>query len=184
AGLAVFVFSRRRVRRGGEARVTASAASTLGDDVAIAGRGEIVQQFARFGVIDHGANRCRKFYRVSVMSSLVAAFAVPPALGLMFGIKTEMEQGVMVLGRDHHHVAAASAVAPARPAARHKLFPPERKAAVAAVPRFDGNDDFIYEQHGNGPLWPGGRRYSAATTLTNLPMRPRSRNSMTPVTLA
>jgi hypothetical protein len=65
----------------------------------------------------------------------------------MFGIKAKVEQGVMVLGCDHDHVAAPAAIAAARSAARDKLFTPERKAAVAAVARFDGNDDFIYKQH-------------------------------------
>ena len=83
---------------------------------------------------------------VSVVARLVAALAVTAALGLVFGIETEMEQRVVVLARDHHHVTAAPAVAAARTAARDKLLAPERKTAVAAVAGFDGNDDFVYEQ--------------------------------------
>ena len=40
-------------------------------------------------------------------------------------------------------VAAASAIAAARPAARDILLAPERKAAVAAVARFDRDSYFI-----------------------------------------
>ena len=59
-----------------------------------------------------------------------------------------MEQGVVMLRGDHLHVAAAAAVAAAGSAARNELLAPERKTAVAAVSSFDGNDDFVYKQHG------------------------------------
>src|SRR5689334_20608988 len=124
---------------------------------------------------------------MSVVARLIAALAMASALGLVLGIEAKVEQRVVVLSSDHHHVAAASAVTAAGSAARHEFFAPERKTPVAAVSSFDGNDDFVYKQHGDTPrLEQRGREtsYSAATMLTNLPMRPRSRNSITPVTLA
>src|ERR1035437_7846223 len=128
------------------------------------------------------------------MTGLVAALAMAAPLGLMFRIEAEMEQGIVVLGGHQHHAPATAAVTAAGSAARDELFTPRRQATVAAVAGFDGNDDFVYKLHGMDhrdrrmiPLWilgHGEMRYSAATMLTNLPMRPRSRNSMTPVTLA
>jgi hypothetical protein len=82
------------------------------------------------------------------VAGLVAALAVAPALGLVFRIKAEVEQRVVVLRGDHYDIAAAAAVTAARSSARHELFAPERKNTVAAVSSFDGNDDFVYKQHG------------------------------------
>jgi hypothetical protein len=61
---------------------------------------------------------------------------VAAALGAMFGIKTELQQRVLVHGRHQEDVAAMSAIAAGRAAARDVLLPPERHAAVAAVAGF------------------------------------------------
>ena len=89
--------------------------------------------------------------RIALAARAVAAFAVPAALGLVFGIEAEMEQRVVVLARDHDDVAAAAAVAAARAAARDELLPPEREAAVAAVAGFHGNSDFVDKHNGKPP---------------------------------
>ncbi len=45
-------------------------------------------------------------------------------------------------------VAAAAAIAAARPAARDILLPPEGQAAVAAVAGLHQNSSFVEENHG------------------------------------
>jgi hypothetical protein len=76
----------------------------------------------------------------------------------VLGIESKVEQGIVVRSRHHHHIAAASAIATAGSAARNELLAPERKDAVAAVSSFDGNDDFIYEQHGMHRAWKSAER--------------------------
>jgi hypothetical protein len=61
---------------------------------------------------------------------------VASALGIVLGVESEMEQGVVVRVGDHHDVAAAAAVAPAGTASRDKFLTPEGEASVAAIARF------------------------------------------------
>ena len=99
-----------------------------------------------------------------------------------------------MLGGDQDDVAAAAAIAAAGTAARDELLPAEGEAAVAAVAGFYRILDFVDEQHRKSrrparadrrPLGNrDGRLLGRPVMLTNLPMRPRSRNSTTPVTLA
>ena len=72
---------------------------------------------------------------------------MPPALGLVFGIKTEMQQRVVVFAGDKNHVAAAAAIAAAGASTRNKLLAAKRKAAIAAVARFHADSYFI-NKHG------------------------------------
>src|SRR5262245_30078295 len=54
-----------------------------------------------------------------------------------------MNERVMALAGFHHNVAAASAIAAGRPAARDELLPAEVHASVATVAGLDPNDRFI-----------------------------------------
>ena len=69
------------------------------------------------------------------------------ALALVFGVVTEVDEGIVPLRGDHDDIAATSAVAARRTAAGDKLFAPEGHAAVAAVAGFDANSCFI-DEHG------------------------------------
>ena len=63
----------------------------------------------------------------------------------MFGVETELEQRVLVLGGHQVNVAAAAAIAARRAAARDVLLPPEGQAAVAAVAGFHQDARFVNE---------------------------------------
>ncbi len=147
AGFAVFVFRRRLMRGGRETGISTSAASTVRDDEAIAGSGEIVKQLAGVGVVDHGANGSRDFFGFAIVPGAIAAFAVASALGFVLGIKAEVEKSVVMLGGDHDDVASAPAVASAGAAARDILFAPKRQAAVAAVAGLHIDFNFVDEHH-------------------------------------
>jgi hypothetical protein len=67
------------------------------------------------------------------------------ALGFVLWVETEMEQSIVVLACDHHHVAAPASVAAARATARDEFLAPESQAAVAAVTGLDRNSYFIDE---------------------------------------
>ncbi len=127
--------------------IAAASPAAVRHDEAVAGVSKIVQQFARIVVVDDGSDRNRHFDRRSFAPGAIAAFPVTPALGRMLGIETEMQQGVVVLAGDQNYVAAAPAVATARPSARNVFFAPERQASVAAVARLHTNSYFI-DEHG------------------------------------
>src|SRR5258706_15255975 len=133
------------MRGGGETRVATPAASALRDHKTIAGLREVVQHFAGGRVVNHGSYRRLNVDRIAVVAFAIATLAVPAALGFVFGIKTKMEQRVVVLAGHHNHVAAAASVATAGSTARDKLFATERKTAVAAISGFHGADYFIDE---------------------------------------
>jgi hypothetical protein len=79
------------------------------------------------------------------MAGSVAAFAVPAALGGVFGIEPEMQQRITVDGGDHGHIAAAPTISAARSPAGDVFFAPERQAAVATIAGLHGNSRFVYE---------------------------------------
>jgi hypothetical protein len=100
---------------------------------------------AGLGVIDHGSYRNRHFHGAAVATGPLAAFAMATALARVLGVKTQMEQGAVVLARQQHNFAAMAAVTAAGAAARDKFFAPERQTTVAAVSGFNGNRYFVYE---------------------------------------
>jgi hypothetical protein len=111
---------------------------------------------------------------VSVAAGAIATLAMASAFGGVFWIETEVKKGVVMFAGSHYDVAAVASVAAAGTAARNILFASEREAAIAAVARFYGDEDFVNKQD-----------YCCSTRmLTNLPIRPRSRNSTVPGTVA
>ena len=69
------------------------------------------------------------------MAGAIAAFAMPSALRLVFGIKAEVHQRIVALAGFHDHISALAAIATRRPAARNKLLAAEGHAAIAPVAR-------------------------------------------------
>ncbi len=72
---------------------------------------------------------------------------MPPAIGAEFAIEAIAQQRIVVRIRFEINVAAVSAIATRRSAARDILLPPERHTAVSAVAAFDPNFGFI-NKHG------------------------------------
>jgi hypothetical protein len=128
---------------GGEVLVAAAAAAAAGGDEALARGGEVEQRLARVGVVDDGADGHGHFEVGAAAAAAVAALAVAAALGAVLGVEAEMQQRVVVEAGDEDHVAAAAAVAAARPAPRDVLLPAEGDAAVAAVAGLDANDGLV-----------------------------------------
>jgi hypothetical protein len=88
---------------------------------------------------------------------------MPAALRLVLGIKTELDERVLVLGGNQEDVAAAAAIAAAWPATRNILLAPKGQATVAAIPGLYQDASFIYKhgdrsltvaaQYGGGSVW-------------------------------
>jgi hypothetical protein len=131
------------VRGGGEVLIPTPAFAAARYHKPVARRGEIVQQLTGFVVINQRTHWNRNVDGRAIAARAIAAFSMPPALGGVLGIKTEVQQGVVMFARDKHHIAAAAAIAAARSAARDKLLAPERKTAVAAVARLHADSYFI-----------------------------------------
>ena len=82
------------------------------------------------------------------MAGAVRALPVLAALGVELGMEAVVDEGVGVCAGDDVDRSAVSAVAAARPAARHALFAAEGQASAAAVACRDVDVDFVNE-HGN-----------------------------------
>ena len=139
AGMPGFVLPRSLVGGGGETRIAASASTAAGNHHALVGVGEVVHSFAGVVVVDDGAHRHFQQDVFALASGAVGAFAVTPALRLVFGIEAEMHQRVVALAGLQDDVAAVAAVAARRSAARHKLLAAKGHAAIPAVARLHPN---------------------------------------------
>ena len=146
AGLSGLMFGWCLVSRCRKMLVAAPASASARDGKPVVRVSEIVEDFAGLIVIDDGSHRHGKLDGMPIATRPVTAFAMPSALGLMFGIKPEMEQRVVVVARDHDNIAAAASIAAARTASGHEFLAPERKTSVAAVAGLHLNFDFVNEQ--------------------------------------
>src|SRR5579872_4140517 len=198
------MFGGRLVSRRGEVLIAPAASAAARDHERIARGCEIVEQFACRLVVDQRPDRNGQLDGMSLAAGLVAAFAVTAALGLVLGIKTEMEQRVVVVARFHDDVAAAAAVAAARTSPRNEFLATERETAVAAVAGLHENSDFVYEHVAQALSLSRLRTdcraarvskrslvnssdaglYASVRMEMKFPWRPRSRNSTMPGTLA
>jgi len=140
-----FVLGGRLMGRGSEMLIAAPAFAAFGHTKSFAGDGEIVKAFAGGFVVDYGSDRDFEFDGFALVPSALAAHAVLAALGFVFGVKAELEQGIGVFAADHDDVTAAAAIAAAGPAARDELLPAEGKATVPAVPGLYENSYFVNE---------------------------------------
>ena len=68
---------------------------------------------------------------------------MPAALRLVFGVETEVDEGVVGERGGHQDIAAMPAVPARWTAAGDELFAPECHAAVASVAGLDPNSGFI-----------------------------------------
>ena len=76
----------------------------------------------------------------------ILCLTVTAVLGAIELLIFEVHEGVHILVRNEHDIAAVSAVASVRTAVRHEFFTVERHFAVAAVARFD-KYFYVIEKH-------------------------------------
>ena len=139
------VVARRLVNRSGEACVAPASAATARNHHALVGLRKVVHHFARQFVVNDGSNGDLEDDAFAFATGFVRAFAMASLLRFIFGIKTEVHQSIVALARFHHYVAAVTAIAARRTAARHELLPPEGHAAIAAIACFYSNFCFVNE---------------------------------------
>src|SRR6516162_4618978 len=119
-----------------------------------------MEHVAGLGILHDCADRYRHLNGFSIAAFPIAALSVTAALCFVFGIKTKMEESIVVLAGGQDHVAAAAAIAAARAPARDVLFPSKGQATVSAVAGLDG-DDYLVNEHLVGSAFQGCRPVSA-----------------------
>src|SRR5262249_44992941 len=137
--------ARRLVRAGGKVLIAAAAASTMSHNDSLISVGEIVDLLSGLLVIDDGADRDFQDHAFAVATGAVGAFTVASAFGGIFGIKAEMDQGVVALAGFHDHVAATTTVSAGGSAPGNKFFAAKGHTAIAAAAGLDANDCLIDE---------------------------------------
>src|SRR5277367_4446108 len=135
----------------GEILVAASAASTLRDQNALAGSGQVGDGFAGFVVVGDGAEGNLQDHVSTGVAGAVRAFAVTPAVGFELAIVAVTQKRVVVGIRFEVNAAAVSAIAAGRSAARDVLLPTEGNAAVAAVAGLDRYFRFVSKHENHTP---------------------------------
>jgi hypothetical protein len=127
----------------GEVLIAAATATAAGDDEALIGLGEVVDELAGVGVEEHGAYGNLEDGIFAVAAGAVGAHAVFAALAFVLGIEAEVDQGVVALADFEDDVAAVSAVAAGGSTAGNELFTAKGHAAITPVTGFDPNFGFI-----------------------------------------
>src|SRR5438552_1476928 len=151
AGETVFVFARGLVPRLGKMLIAASTAPSMGDQYALARRGEISNRRTALIVKGKRADGHLQDHVLARMAGAVGAFAVASAIGLEFAIVTVSQQRVVVWVGFKINVAAMAAVTAGGTASRNIFFAPESDAAVAAVAGLHENFGFINEHWNKTP---------------------------------
>src|SRR5437870_13192648 len=127
-----------------------SPVSALCDKYALIWLDEIVQQFAGVVVIHRSADGNPDLEIFTVMTTAIAAFAVPAALGTKGVIETEFQKRVFVGIGKKVDTAPVAAVTAARTAARDILFPSKGDRTMTAAAGFQGDFGFIDEHFIDG----------------------------------
>ncbi|SPC11355.1 membrane hypothetical protein [Cupriavidus taiwanensis] len=147
ARLAVDLLARRAVGAGLEMQVAPAAHAPFGQAHALAVLGQVGDDFAGVHVGDQRAHRHAQgdvFTGGAIAVGAAAVLAVPGHM--LLGV-AEVDQRIDIAVRHGEHAAAPAAVATIRAAEGHKLFAPERGAAIAAVAGDGFNSGFVDELH-------------------------------------
>ena len=130
--------------------VPAAATAAVRDEGAFSVGYQVGQDLAGFLVVDHGADGKFDDDGFAAASAAMGGAAVPAVFRLVVFPVTKIKQRCQPMGGGEDDVAAISAVAAVRPAARDKHFPPEAARSVAASPGFY-KDLYFIDKHGKSP---------------------------------
>ena len=133
AGETVFMFARGLMPGLGKILVAAAAASTLRDEDALSGHGQIGDGFAGLFVVGERADGDKQYHVRAGMAGAVRAFAVAAAIGFEFAIVAVAQKRVVIGIRFEINAAAMTAVATRGATARNEFFTAKRDAAVTAA---------------------------------------------------
>jgi hypothetical protein len=135
-------------RRGGEARVAASAPASFGHYRTLAVRDEVRDELPALLIPYDRANRHLDNQLLSLLAGLVARPAVAASLGLVVLLVAEVNKGIDAVVSLQHDASATAAVAPGRPAVGHEFLPTEGHYPLSTIPRLNVYLYFVNELHG------------------------------------
>ena len=151
AGEAVLVFARSLMPGLGKMLIAAAAASTMRDQNALAGAGEIGDGRAALAVENQRADRNAQNHVLPRMAGTIGTFAVAAAIGFEFAIVAVAEERVVIDVGFKKDAAAMAAVAAGGTAAGHILLATKGYAAVASVAGLHEYFSFINEHSIQAP---------------------------------
>ncbi len=129
--------------------VAEAAIAALGQHEFFAKCSEVVDQGFAILVEHLGANRHFQHDRLAIRAMAILAHAIGALLGLEVLLIAVIDQRIEAIDRFDHDIAAAAAIAAARPAELDILLAAERHAAIAAVAGADINFCLVEKFHGS-----------------------------------
>ena len=138
-----------------KSRIAPSTAAAVRDYEALIGTREVVDLLSGFLVVDDRSHGNLEGDVSAFAPGFVGAFAMTSALGLVFRIESEVNQGVVALAGFHDDVAALAAITAGRSAARNELLVAKRKTAIAAIAGLHPNFGFVNEHGSTEPSCAG-----------------------------
>ena len=141
--------SRRAIGARFEVDIPQTALSTSRKQSDLLVLGQVGDRFPRIRIRDHGAGG-------HAQNDVIGALAVALTASALFAVARTVDSGEPVIDesvdvpvRDRVHAAAAAAVTPVRPTARHEFFAPEAHGAVATLAGMHLDARFVDEIHGD-----------------------------------
>jgi len=131
-----------------EARVAPSAPSATGNHHALIRCRKVEHLLSRLLVVHNRSDWNLQKHVHAFAAGFVRAFAVASTLRFVFGIETEVDQGVVAFAGFHDHVAALPPIPARRSASRNIFFATKGHAAIASVARLDTNLSLV-DEHGS-----------------------------------
>src|SRR4029077_14027332 len=121
------------MHRSRETSIAPPATATARNDESLIGLRKFEGLLPGLIVVNDRPDRNLQQHVDALAPGSVRALAMTPTLSLVLRIEAEMYERIVPLARFHNDVAALAAVPARRSAARDKLLPSERHAAVPAV---------------------------------------------------
>jgi len=113
--------------------IARSATAAFGDDCNLAGLGQIGQDTAGFGILDHGADGHWQTQILARMAGHIAPPTLLPIFSRIFALEPEILQGGLVFVGIENDTAAAATIATVRTAIGNILGCMERNHPIATI---------------------------------------------------
>src|SRR2546425_5187460 len=148
AGKAGLSIARTAVDRGNKMGVAFAAFAASCNDTPRSGACEIRQHLSGSCVTNHRSYRNGNHSILSPFSILVFAPAMLPSASPILFLVAEIEQCYELRIRDHHDIAAVTAITAVWSSPRHIFFSPEAHTPPPTITGFDLYPNFIDKFHG------------------------------------
>ena len=136
AGFALFGKGRCTVGAGNIAGIALAAAAAFSSRISLAVLNKVCHNSAGCIITYQSTHRHLNEYGISAYTGAVFGTALTAALGNIFSLVTEVNQGIEIFVRNQDNITAATAVTTVRATLFYKFFSAEAAHAVAAIACF------------------------------------------------